>query len=78
LKYDFAVLDLKIEGYRPQWREQIERDFDEVMQLDDPRGHGPKLLVYRRRAGEGLPSPAGPRTEEPAAQIGSTPGATLQ
>ncbi len=54
LKYDFAVLDLKVEGYRPTWREQIEREFDEVMRLNDPNGLGTdvKLLVYRRRTAE--------------------------
>ena len=48
---EFAVLDLQINGYRQEWREQIERDYREVFRLEDPRSKRdePKVLVYRAR-----------------------------
>jgi hypothetical protein len=48
---EFAVLDLQINGFRPEWRTQIERDYREVFRLQDPRSDSDeiKLLVYRAR-----------------------------
>lgn len=49
--FEFAVLDTQINGYRPEWKEQLERTCSEVFRLVDPRhGHEQtKVLVYRNR-----------------------------
>lgn len=51
VNFEFAVLDLQIVGYRPEWKEQLERTCTEVFQLVDPRSSRDevKVLVYRAR-----------------------------
>lgn len=49
--FEFAVLDTQIIGYRPEWKEQLERNCSEVFRLVDPRSgrDETKVLVYRNR-----------------------------
>jgi hypothetical protein len=51
VRYNFAVLDLEIEGFKELWRVQIEREFAEVLRLSSPipGTPSPKLIVYQRR-----------------------------
>jgi len=66
VRYEFAVLDLEIEGFKPQWREQIEQRFEEAFRFTSPNRMGreaTKVVVYRRRADAdvrlGAAAPAG-------------------
>jgi hypothetical protein len=63
-RFEFAVLDLQINGYRPEWKEQLERTCTEVFRLVGRRStrDETKVLVYRVRhtpeqsAGDAAPS----------------------
>ncbi len=63
-RYEYAVLDLQIKGYREEWRQQIEEQYERVLSIDDQHfaANEPKVLVYR--ALRGTAADAGPTSEE--------------
>jgi hypothetical protein len=70
VRYRFAVLDLNIYGCRPEWRAQLDRDFREVMRLEDPRSRSdePKLLVYIARDKDGIAAGGTPVARDSASE----------
>ncbi len=49
--YDYVVLHVNAHGYQPEWIDQLERSYQQILELRDPYPHTVprKVLVFQAR-----------------------------